>query len=210
MNPIGALRDKVKNHLLVQIQNGELDVGKTINLAQLSRDIGISVTPIREALSQLAYAGVIKAVRNRGFEIAQLSEEEAKHLYETIAQLEVMALEDSNFTADSIETLQHALHLSDGEKDSMKCLRLRFMFHKLLVQNCTNSILLQTLDNLKIRLHFYEQGLIKDPSFYEGMKHQNEAILRAIEEDNLPTASLILKMSWMGTLEYITKKIAIP
>lgn len=210
MNPIGALRDTVKNHLLVQIQNGALEVGKTINLAQLSREIGISVTPIREALSQLAYAGVIKAVRNRGFVVAQLSEKEAKNLYETIAQLEVMALEDSSFAVNSLESLQQTLHLFDIEKNPMECLNLRFSFHDLLVQNCTNTILLQTLDNLKLRLRFYEQGLVKDLSFYAGMKQQNEAILRAIEEDNLPTACLILKMSWMGALEYITKKMETP
>jgi DNA-binding GntR family transcriptional regulator len=207
MNQIGALRDIVKNHLLVQIQNGALEVGKTINLAQLSRDIGISATPIREALSQLAYAGVIKAVRNRGFVIAQLSEKEAKHLYETIAQLEVMALENSNFSADSMERLRRTLHLFDGEKDSGECLHLRFMFHKLLVQDCSNPILLQILDNLKLRLRFYEQGLIQDLSFYAEMNQQNEAILSAIEEDNVPTAALILKMNWMTVLEYVTRKM---
>lgn len=52
------LRDRIKDHLLEQIQNGGLQVGKTINLAALSRDTGVSVTPIREALSQLEQAQV--------------------------------------------------------------------------------------------------------------------------------------------------------
>ena len=54
-----VLRDKIKEQLLFQIHQGDLAIGKTINLAELSRETGISVTPIREALSQLEQVGAV-------------------------------------------------------------------------------------------------------------------------------------------------------
>ena len=198
-----ALRNQVKNHLLGQIQRGELKVGHTINLAALSRSIGISVTPIREALSQLEHARVIKAIPKRGFVVAQLSKQEAKDLYHTIAQLEIMALESSPFSKDDLILLRLQQSRIQQEGTPTDRLKARFDFHELLVKNCSNTVLLQILDNLKMRLHFYEQGFGEDSSFYGLMNNQNEAIIQAIEEDNVPTAALILKMNWMSVLEYV-------
>lgn len=203
MSQITILRDKVKDHLLDQIEKGELTIGKTINLAALSRTIGISVTPIREALSQLEQARVINAVPNRGFVVTHLTKKEAGNLYETVAQLEVMALESSPFHPEDIEHLWHQAKRLYDEKS----LNTRFEFHRLLVQNCSNTVLLQTLENLKVRLRFYEQGFAGDTSFFDSANRQNESILQAIEQDNIPTAALILKMNWMAVLEYVHRKM---
>ncbi|MCL6273396.1 GntR family transcriptional regulator [Muricauda sp. 2012CJ35-5] len=202
------LRNQVKSHLLGQIQRGELKVGKTINLALLARTIGVSVTPIREALSQLEQSRVISAVPNRGFIVPQLSRQEAKNLYETIAQLEITAVESSVYTEYDIEALRNQQLLLQQSHTPMRRLEARLFFHQLLVRNCPNSVLLQILDDLKTRLRFYEQMHVRDASFYENVDNQNEAIIRAIEENNVPTAALILKMNWMVVLEYLEKQLA--
>lgn len=203
MDNADVLRNRVKNHLLEQIEKGELKVGKTINLAALSRKIGISVTPIREALSQLEQARIINAIPNRGFVVAKLTKREAKNLYNTIAQLEIMALESSSFSEDDVESLTlQQLKLKQASSHTTR-LDARFGFHDLLVAKCANTILLQILDDLKARILFYEQGFGQDVSFYEKVDNQNDAIIEAIEEDNIPTAALILKMNWMMVSEYI-------
>ncbi|MDC6364673.1 MULTISPECIES: GntR family transcriptional regulator [Flavobacteriaceae] len=207
MNRISILRNKVRDHLLDQMQQGELSIGETVNLAKLSRNIGVSVTPIREALSQLEHAQVLKAIPNRGFVVAELSQKEAKNLYETIAQLEIMALESSSFTDEDSALLKSILRKTQFPNPALSRLRLRFQFHESLVKNCKNTVLLQILDNLKMRLLFYEHGLVEDMSFYQLMDNQNEAIVQAIEENNIPTATLILKMNWMTVLEYVEKRI---
>ncbi|MGW9686254.1 GntR family transcriptional regulator [Flagellimonas sp. 2504JD1-5] len=203
------LRDKVRSHLLDQIRKGELTIGKTINLAALARQMGISVTPIREALSQLEQARIINAIPNRGFVVTALSQKEARDLYGTIAQLEVMALEHSNFDNEDLERLQSKqseLKSADNFGDKLQA---KFEFHKLLVNNCQNTVLLQILDDLKARLHFYEYGLIQDAEFYANVDHQSSAIVDAIAEDNTPTAALILKMNWMSVLEYVEKRMPV-
>ncbi|NVN18225.1 GntR family transcriptional regulator [Muricauda sp. HICW] len=209
MAKLSALRDKIKEHLLQQIQNGELQVGKTINLAALSRATGISVTPIREALTQLEQAQVIQAIPNRGFVVAKLSKQEVKNLIEIVAQLEVMALENSKFETDEMEALAKMQSELEAITTMTEGLRARFNFHNHLVQHCPNKVLLQILKDLKVRLHFYEHDFIKDHGFFKKLSTQTRSVIDAIQEDNVPTAALILRMHWMSILEHIEAQISV-
>ncbi|AEM72203.1 transcriptional regulator, GntR family [Allomuricauda ruestringensis DSM 13258] len=203
------LRDKIKAHLLLQIQNGALKVGKTINLAALSRDTGVSVTPIREALSQLEQAQVLQAIPNRGFVVAKLSKTEVKNLIEIVAQLEVMALENSDFDFDEMDLLKTLQTKMENTESIAEGLAIRYNFHNQLVRHCTNKILLQILKDLKLRLHFYEHDFIQDFSFFKKLSAQTRSVVEAIQEDNVPTAALILRMHWMSILEHIGGQIHI-
>lgn len=204
-----VLRDKIKENLLLQIQNGDLKVGKTINLAALSRDTGISVTPIREALSQLEHAQVLQAIPNRGFVVAKLSKPEVKNLIEIVAQLEVMALEHSEFDPDEMTILNQLQSEMEASESLAEGLKVRFKFHNQLVLHTTNTVLLQILKDLKLRLHFYEYDFIQDFEFFKKLGIQTRSVLEAIQEDNVPTAALILRMHWMSILEYIEKQISV-
>ena len=198
-----VLRDKIKAHLLAQIQKGLLKVGHTINLAALARVLKVSVTPIREALSQLEESGIVKAIPNRGFIVPELSLKEAIDLYNTVAELEVLALGSSSFN-DTLKKELRKLQLQLQQTETANArLLIRFQFHETLMKACDNSILKRVLSKLRSRIFFYEQLYINDSSFYETVDNQNEGILRAIEEDNLPTAALILKMNWMTVLDYL-------
>ena len=204
MAKLSALRDKIKEHLLRQIQNGELQVGKTINLAALSRVTGISVT-----LTQLEQAQVIQAVPNRGFVVAKLSKQEVKNLIEIVAQLEVMALESSKFEPDEMDALARMQSELEATTTISEGLRARFNFHNHLVQHCPNKVLLQILKDLKVRLHFYEHDFIKDHGFFKKLSTQTRSVVDAIQEDNVPTAALILRMHWMSILEHIEAQISV-
>ena len=198
-----VLRDKIKAHLLAQIQKGLLKVGHTINLAALARVLKVSVTPIREALSQLEESGIVKAIPNRGFIVPELSLKEAIDLYNTVAELEVLALGSSSFN-DTLKKELRKLQLQLQQTETADArLLIRFQFHEALMKACDNSILKRILSKLRSRIFFYEQLYINDSSFYETVDNQNEGVLRAIEEDNLPTAALILKMNWMTVLDYL-------
>jgi DNA-binding GntR family transcriptional regulator len=202
------LRDSVKTHLLKEIEKGQLRIGKTINLAKLSRELNISVTPIREALTQLEESEIVKAIPNRGFTINELSLDEAKDLYNTVAQLEVIALDSSVFT-DSLKNNLRSVQLKLQQAHTSKAsLNARFQFHETLLKACNNRILVGILKKLKTRILFYERLYINDSTFYEIIDNQNEGVLRAIEEDNIPTAALILKMNWMTVLDYLKKQMS--
>ena len=198
-------RDTVKSYLLKEIQKGNLRIGKTINLAALSRKLDLSVTPIREALTQLEESNIVKAIPNRGFIIDTLSTKEAVDLYNTAAELEVLAVDTSVFDESLLNKLIKIQQELQQTHTAKIRLAISFKFHETLMEACENKVLTTVLRKLKSRIFFYEQLYITDASFYEVIDNQNEGIIRAIEENNLPTAALILKMNWMNSLNYLLK-----
>jgi len=201
------LRDQVRDHLLKEMTTGTLALGKTINLAAVSRALNLSVTPIREALAQLQQARIIEAIPNRGFIIAELDVTEAEDLYGLVASLEVMAIENREFSAVDILDLKQQQEVFENAADAITRIQADMEFHRLLTQGFDNELALQLLNDLKTRIFFYERAFMKDDFFYNKSDNQHEAIISAIEDDNVPTASLLLKMNWMLILNYIQKKL---
>ncbi|MFS4468292.1 GntR family transcriptional regulator [Maribacter sp. 2210JD10-5] len=201
------LRDQVREHLLKQMVSGALQIGKTINLAALSRELDVSVTPIREALTQLQQAHIIKAIPNRGFVVSELDVDEAEDLYNLVANLEVMAIENSEFDTATIEALKKQQEVFENAPNALQRIQADLEFHKLMTQGYENKLALRILNDLKTRIFFYERAFMLDDSFYNKSDNQHEAIISAIEDDNVPTASLLLKMNWMLILNYIQKKL---
>ncbi|HDZ06005.1 hypothetical protein LCGC14_0130300 [marine sediment metagenome] len=201
------LRDQVRDYLLSEMITGNLKIGKTINLAALARHLKVSVTPIREALTQLQQAHIIKAVPNRGFIIAELDVEEAEDLYELVANLEVMAIENSEFNEEDIIKLKNQQDVFENATDAISRIQADLEFHRLLAKGYKNNLALKILNDLKTRIFFYERAFTNDDSFYNKSDNQHESIIAAIADDNVPTASLLLKMNWMLILNYIQKKL---
>ena len=201
------LRDRVRQHLLKEMMRGRLQGGRTINLAALSRKLDVSVTPIREALTQLQQARIIKAVPNRGFIIAEPNRAEAKDLYELVADLEVMAIENSVFFPTCVEGLREQQNAFKSATDTLGRITAKLEFHRLLTRHYENALAQQILTDLKTRIFFYEMALMSDETIYDKSDNQHDGIISAIEDDNVPTAALILKMNWMLILDYVDKQL---
>ena len=201
------LRNQVRDHLLRQIHEGKLNAESSINLAELARILGVSVTPIREALGQLEYIKVVKAIPKSGFVLPRLRKEEASNLYSTMVQLEMTALESSSFSEKDIQKLRRRHEQTLTASDPLKRLKARFEFNDALIQNCTNDVLRQLLENLKTRLLFYERLVDSNDEFHQLVINQHEAIIQAIEEHNIPTACLIVKMNRMASLDHVVDQI---
>ena len=204
-----VLRDQVREHLLQEMMRGKLQGGRTINLAALSRKLDVSVTPIREALTQLQQARIIEAIPNRGFIIAEPNREEAKDLYELVADLEVMAIENSVFFPTCVDGLRAQQSAFKSAEDTLGRITAKLEFHRLLTRHYENALAQQILADLKTRIFFYELALMSDESIYDKSDNQHDGIISAIEDDNVPTAALILKMNWMLILDYVDKQLVL-
>lgn len=200
-------RDQVREYLLKEMRLGNLQEGQTINLAALARELEVSVTPIREALTQLQQSRIITAIPNRGFIISELSLKEAQDLYDLVADLEVLAIENSEFDEASIVDLKHQQLVFKNAEDTIARIGAKLEFHRLLTQNYKNALAQRILDDLKIRIFFYEREFMADDLLYSKSDNQHDAIISAIEDDNVPTAALVLKMNWMLILDYIQKQL---
>ncbi|SDS33724.1 DNA-binding transcriptional regulator, GntR family [Formosa sp. Hel1_31_208] len=197
-----SFRDQVKSLLLKKMRNGELTPGQSVSLAALARELDVSVTPIREALSQLEHSNIIRAIPNRGFIVPELSNIEANNLYQLVAILEVLALENSDFSRTIISKLKQQQLKFENAKTSIERINADIDFHSILTSSFKNNIALQMLDDLKTRIFYYEMGFMQDPSYHKYSEHHHHHIITALENKNVRLASDILKQNWMQILNY--------
>jgi DNA-binding GntR family transcriptional regulator len=87
-----SVRDQVRAVLHAQILGGELEAGSIYSAVALSAAMGVSATPVREALMDLANAGLVETVRNRGFRVRVISPAELDEIVTLRTWLEVPAM----------------------------------------------------------------------------------------------------------------------
>ena len=75
------------------------------------------------------------------------------------------------------------------------------------ISSYKNKLALKILHDLKTRIFFYERAFTNDDSFYNKSDNQHDSYISAIADDNVPTASLLLKMNWMLILDYIKRQL---
>lgn len=144
-----ALRHDVRNHLRNQIFDGTLQPGARIVESRLARELGISQTPVREALRELEQMGLVVSYPNRGSSVRKIEPQDADEMYTLRAHLEVMAvhLAIPRASDDDLATLDH---LIDGMIDAGTALdpelltQLDTQFHECILECSGHRLLLRT------------------------------------------------------------------
>lgn len=118
MNPgmlvaeVVSLREQVERALSSQIVAGEIAPGTVLTVPTLAADFGVSATPVREAMLNLARRGFLSPIRNRGFRVTDVSLEELRQLGEVRALLEAPPMRDIAGRLDEAEE-KRLLELAD-------------------------------------------------------------------------------------------------
>ncbi len=194
-------RDQVRDLLLNKMRYGVLDPKKSISLASLARELDVSVTPIREALSQLQTSGIVEAIPNRGFFIPELSNEEAQNLYELVISLESLAIRNSSFSKNTIKKLETANKIFKNADDEIQRINADIDFHNLLTSNYKNPIALKILSDLKTRIFYYEVDFMSTRKNYSNSDDEHQQIIEHLKNYNLEGACEILKENWLKVLD---------
>lgn len=196
-------RDQVRDILLERMKSGILNAGDAISLAKLSRELEVSVTPIREALTQLQQANIIEAIPNRGFVIPEISTTDVKDLYQLVASLECLAIEHTTFPTSLLEKLKKQQQRFKATTNAIDRINADMVFHELLTSAYPNKTAQRILEDLKIRIFFYEKRFMEEHGFYEDSSHHHERIIECLEKDNTPAAAVLLKKNWLQIIKYI-------
>lgn len=88
LSPAESLREQVEGQLSSRIVSGEIPPGQVLTVPTLAGDFGVSATPVREAMLNLARRGFLRPIRNRGFEVTEVSPDELRELTEVRMLLE--------------------------------------------------------------------------------------------------------------------------
>ncbi|MFJ8309515.1 MULTISPECIES: GntR family transcriptional regulator [unclassified Streptomyces] len=158
------LRDQVAHALRAALVAGELRPGTIYSAPGLAADFGISATPVREAMLDLAREGLVEPVRNKGFRITEVSERDLDQYTELRALIEVPTVGKvtDSATAEQLEALRPiAQEIVDRarEHDLIGYLDADRRFHLQLLGLAGNERLVETVGELRKRSRLY--GLTK-------------------------------------------------
>lgn len=196
------LRDQIKEYLQRQILDGKIRHEDKLSLVDISKQLSVSVTPIREALGQLQQAGIVEVIPNRGFFIPKLELDIAKEIYPIISQLEAMALR----TSANLTELANRLDVVEKRMfDAHPAIKVKHDndFHDVLVSSCPNTTLKKMISDLKLRVIFYETAYMNAPEFEGKSKIAHDQIIKAVKQNDAEKAAQLLELHWRDSLAFV-------
>ena len=199
------LRREVRRVVLDRILRGEIPPGGGINESELSVDIGVSRTPLREALLGLERDGFLRSEAGRGFFAAPLTAEDAEELYPILWTLEGLALASSPSPnpARMAELARINADLARYERIPERALDLDRLWHDTLLAACPKRRLLAMIEVLKDQARRYERAYMADSGRVFVSTRQHEEILDALEEDERAKAVGLLESNWRVSLDFL-------
>ncbi|MEN1727645.1 MAG: GntR family transcriptional regulator [Pseudomonadota bacterium] len=195
-----TFRLEIRSLLLTNITNKALLSGDQIPLAKLAKDLGVSVTPVREALTQLTESGIVTYVENRGFFVTKLNDEEAVEVYELIALLESNALLNSHFTELDIQHLKAINERFKTAKSVKARLDLDTTFHEMLISKHLNKTSHKIMEDLRVKLNLHELAFWDEEDSAKSIESHQDIIF-CIEKGDMAAAAKALRHNWLAPIE---------
>lgn len=186
MNEYLPLRDVVFNTLRQAILKGELAPGERLMEIQLADRLGVSRTPIREAIRKLELEGLVLMIPRKGAEVAKISEKSLRDVLEVRRSLEELAIELAcqRMGSDEIVQLEEAqasFREAVEKGDAMAIAESDERYHDIIYFGTGNSRLVQILNNLREQMYRYRLEYIKDEDKRQILLVEHEHILKAMK-----------------------------
>ena len=186
MNEYLPLRDVVFNTLRQAILRGELNPGERLMEIKLADKLGVSRTPIREAIRKLELEGLVLMIPRRGAIVAEITEKSLKDVLEVRKALEELSVE----LAYERITQEGILRLKEAAKEFERTLQsgdvteyaeADVKFHDIIYFATENQRLIQLLYNLREQMYRYRVEYLKREEVHEMLLHEHDYIIECIE-----------------------------
>ncbi len=147
---VTPMRTEVFRQLERAILSGDLPPGTSLTEVKLCGELGVSRTPVREALMQLELEGLVKTTHNKGAVVVGISERDVDDIYTIRVRIEGLAARRAaeNITKGELEELQEIVELQEfyvGRGDNLQVWNLDNRFHELIYEGCRSRPLKQIL-----------------------------------------------------------------
>lgn len=186
MNEYLPLRDVVFQTLRQAILRGELKPGERLMEIHLAQQLGVSRTPVREAIRKLELEGLVLMIPRRGAVVAEITVSDLEDVLEVRMALEELAVKHAchSVTAGQLEEIRR---LAGEFKDTLSgddvaaCAQADMRFHDAIYEATGNSRLVQILNNLREQMYRYRMEYLKDRKSHKNLIEEHDGILRALE-----------------------------
>lgn len=190
------LRDVVFNTLRNAILTGQLKPGERLMEVHLANKLGVSRTPIREAIRKLELEGFVTMIPRKGAEVAKISEKSLKDVLEVRRALDVLIaelaceriskeeLEELRLAAEEFERAtvdsKKLADASDNTADITAVAKADVAFHDIIIASTRNMRLQSLVNNLAEQMYRYRFVYLTDTTIHPNLVKEHKAIYEAI------------------------------
>lgn len=179
------LRDVVFKTLRQAILKGELEPGERLMEIQLAERLGVSRTPIREAIRKLELEGLVLMIPRKGAEVAKISESNLRDVLEVRRSLEELAIDLAcqRMTVEELDELKKVEGLFEQavkKGDAMEIAQTDERYHEIIYNSTKNQKLVQILNNLREQMYRYRLEYIKDADKRQILLVEHGQIIKAL------------------------------
>ena len=181
-----SLSDQVYEHLETDILSGKYPRGAIITELQPCSELGVSRTPVREALRRLFQEHLIED-SPKGTVVLGITPKDFRDMSEIRLRIEELAVRGfvKNVTPDNLKALNEAVdfqefYLSRGDVDHLRALDGRF--HEIIYAGCGSRVLQDTLSRLHRKIQQYRRTSIQTPARAANSVEEHKSILEAIAD----------------------------
>jgi DNA-binding GntR family transcriptional regulator len=201
-SPLG---EQVYLQVLQRIQRGDIPGGSRVRDAAIAAELGVSRTPVREALLRLSREGLLSAEVGRGFRLTSLDRTELRDTGSILAALEPLALElspepDSPRLARLADVVRQ---LEQTRGDIARCVELDEEFHRVLLEDCPNRRLLAIVATLRRSLRRYLHHYLQRGGRVSLSSLQHSRIAEALRKGDRAAARQLLERKWRRGIDEI-------
>jgi len=193
------LRDVVFKTLRKAILTGELKPGERLMEIHLANRMGVSRTPIREAIRMLELEGMVTMIPRRGAEVAQITFKGLKDVLEVRGALDRLAIELAceRISKEQLARLKEAMlafEKSIKTKNEKVITQADVQFHDIIVEAGGNEKLAQMVSNLSEQVYRYRYECVKDASRHEELIMEHRRMYESIEKKDKAGATEAVKL----------------
>ena len=197
MNEYLPLRDVVFNTLRQAILRGELKPGERLMEIQLANKLGVSRTPIREAIRKLELEGLVLMIPRKGAEVAEITEKSLRDVLEVRRALEELSVQLAceKITKEEIRELERVAKEFQqvvNSSDITEIAEVDVCFHDIIYTATDNQKLIQLLNNLREQMYRYRVEYLKRDGVFPQLIAEHEAIIRHIENNEKEKATEVM------------------
>ncbi len=213
-----TLNSQIFESLRAAITNMDIyhrDANLRLDERELSKQFGISRTPLREALARLDQEGLVKIVPRRGVFIVRKSKTEILEMITVWAALESMAarLITENASDSEIKTLRELFSTFDGERvraqlDEYSDTNIRF--HQSILNLSKNELLKKTAESLFMHVRAIRAATIADDDRADRSIVDHMHIIEAIEDRQTEKAEVLVRQHTLNLRAHVEQKLNFP
>ncbi len=193
-----SLREQVADALRASVIAGRMRPGVVYSVPPIAEQFGISITPVREAMLDLAREGLAEPVRNKGFRITELSDQDLDQITHLRALIEIptvtqLALSIAPEMVEQLRPLADEIVVGAQAADLMKYLEADRRFHVALLSLAGNPRLVEAVMALRSQSRLYGLDHLVDSGRLVASAQEHHEILDALARQDAAETEVVMR-----------------